>query len=178
MNCLNTNLTITQSKQKKICSFNFTYNLFVTKIEAFKKYQNDNLKKEFIQFSWFFADAFIMFVKVKNENLRLCVNYRNLNYITIKNWHLILLIKQLLNRLIIIAIFTKINTRSVYNALRIWANYKWKTAFRCRYKHFEYRVMFFKFANASANFQLYSQTLSNYLDRFLLQTSHLEYLII
>ena len=63
-----------------------------------------------------------MFVKKKNENLRVCVDYRSLNFITVKNSYLISLIKQLLNRLIEAVIFTKLNIRSAYIALRIRAD--------------------------------------------------------
>ena len=79
-----------------------------------------------------------MFVKKKPENLRLCVSYRNLNFIIVKNRYLISLIKHLLNRLIKTAIFIKLNIRFAYNALQIRIDDKRKTAFRCRYKHFEY----------------------------------------
>ena len=60
-----------------------------------------------------------MFVKKKDDNLRLCVDYRDLNVITLKNKCFILLIEQLLNRLMKATIFTKLNIRSTYNALRI-----------------------------------------------------------
>ena len=79
-NSLNTNLMITHLKRKTIFFFDSIYNLFITKIETLRKYLNDNFKKEFILFFSSFADAFMMFVKKKNENLRLCVNYKNLNF--------------------------------------------------------------------------------------------------
>ena len=60
-----------------------------------------------------------MFVKKQNENLRLYGDYKNLNFIFAKNRYFIALIKQLLNRLIKTAIFTKLNVCSAYNALRI-----------------------------------------------------------
>ena len=60
-----------------------------------------------------------MFVKKKDDDLRLSVNYKDLNVITVKNRYFILLIKQLLNRLIETTIFTKLDIRFAYNALRI-----------------------------------------------------------
>ena len=96
-----------------------------------------------------------MFVKKKNENLRLCVNYRNFDFIIVKNQYFISLIKQLLNRLIKAVIFTKLNIRFAYNVLRIRINDKWKIVFRCRYEYFQYRVMSLKLTNALTNFQLY-----------------------
>ena len=117
INRLNTNFIITQSKRKIIFFFDFIYNLFITKHDIHKKYLNGNFQKEFIVFFSLFKNAFIMFVK-KNENLRLCVNYKDLNFIIIKNCYFISLRKQLLNRLIKTAIFTKLNICFAYNALR------------------------------------------------------------
>ena len=141
--------------KNKILSFDFIYNLFITKFETFRKYLNDNYKNKCIVFFSLFADTFIMFVKKKNGNLRLCVDYKNLNFIIVKNRYFISLIEQLLNRLIETGIFTKLNIRFSYNALRIRINDEWKTAFRCKYEHFEYRVMFFELTNALTNFQWY-----------------------
>ena len=76
-----------------------------------------------------------------------------MNFITVKNQYFISLIKQLLNRLIETTIFTNLNIRSAYNALRIRINNKGNFSFRCRYKHFEYRMMFFKLTNALTNFK-------------------------
>ena len=104
--------------KNKIFFFDFNYNLFITKFEILWKYLNNNFKKKFIVFFSSFANAFIMFVK-KNGNLRLCVNYKNPNFIIVKNRYFVSLIKQLLNRLIETAIFTKINIRSTYNVLQI-----------------------------------------------------------
>ena len=59
-----------------------------------------------------------MFVK-KNDDLRLCVDYKNLNVIIVKNRYLISLIEQLLDRLMRATIFTTLNIRFAYNALRI-----------------------------------------------------------
>ena len=110
---------ITQSKQKINFFFDFIYNLFITQFEIFRKYLNDNFKKKFIASFSSSTNAFIMFVQKKNENLRLCVNYINLNFMIVKTQYFISLIKQLLNRLIETAIFTKSNIRFAYNALRI-----------------------------------------------------------
>ena len=59
-----------------------------------------------------------MFIK-KNDDLRLYVDYRDLNVITVKNRYFISLIKQMLNRLMKTTIFTKLNIRFAYNAFRI-----------------------------------------------------------
>ena len=104
--------------KSKIFSFESIYIVFITKFKAFKNHFNDILNKEFIVFFWSSANAFIMFVK-KNDDLRLCVDYKDLNFITVKNRYFILSIKQLLNRLIKTVIFTRINIRLTHNALRI-----------------------------------------------------------
>ena len=105
--------------KNKILSFIFIYNLFITELEALKRYLNDNLKLKFIVFFSSSTETLIMFVKKKNDDLRLCVNYKDLNVIIVKNRYFISLIKQLLNRLMKTTIFTKLNIRSAYNALRI-----------------------------------------------------------
>ena len=78
-----------------------------------------------------------------------------INVIIVKNRYFILLIKQLLNRLMKATIFTKLNIRFAYNVLRIRIDDEWKTTFRCKYDHFEYRIMFFKLTNVSTIFQSY-----------------------
>ena len=76
---------IIQSKRKTIFFFEFIYNLFIIELEFFKKYLNDNLKRKFIVFSSSSTETFIMFVKKKDEDLRLCVDYKDLNVIIVKN---------------------------------------------------------------------------------------------
>ena len=105
--------------KKKILSFESIYNLFIIELETLKKYLNDNLKKEFIILFFSSTKTLIMFVKKKNDDLRLCVDYSDLNVIIVKNRYFISLIKQLLNRLMKATILTKLNIRFTYNALRI-----------------------------------------------------------
>ena len=153
--------------KNKILFFEFLYNLSIIELETLRIYLNDNLKKKFIIFFFSSTKTFIMFVKIKNDDLRLCVNYKNLNVITVKNRYFISLIKQLFNRLMKATIFTKLNIRSAYNALRIRIDDEWKTTFRCKYDHFEYRIMSFELTNASAIFQSYIHlTLREYLNIF------------
>ena len=60
----------------------------------------------------------------KNEKLRLCVNYKNLNAIIIKNYHLLSFIIEMLNRLCIVKRFIKLNLKNVYHRIRIKRNDK------------------------------------------------------
>jgi hypothetical protein len=72
-----------------------------------------------------------------------------------------------LNRLSDVKKIIKLNIQTAYNFIRIKKRNKWKTTFRCRYKHFEYRVMFFDLANAFATFQIHINfALRKYLDDF------------
>ena len=97
----------------------------------------------------------MLFVPKKDGGLRLCVNYRGLNAITIKNRHPLPLITETLDRLCGSKCFTKLDLKDAYHRIRIKADDEWKTAFRTRYGHFEYQVMPFGLANASTTFQAY-----------------------
>ena len=99
------------------------------------------------------AGSPILFVKKKDGSLRLCVDYRGLNKITVKNRYPLPLIPNLLDQLRTATHFTKIDLRGAYNLVRIREGDEWKTAFRTRYGHFEYLVMPFGLTNAPAVFQ-------------------------
>ena len=73
----------------------------------------------------------------------------------IKNRHSLSLIMKMLNRLYDVKIFTKLNLKDIYHKIRIKKNDEWKIAFRTRYDHFEYLIMFFKLINALIIFQTY-----------------------
>ena len=91
----------------------------------------------------------------KNESLRLCVNYRNLNDVIIKNKYSLSLIDENLNRLNRIKIYTQLNFIVVYHRMRIKKNDEWKIVFKIRYDLFEYQILFFELINASTFFQIY-----------------------
>ena len=148
-------------------TFGPLYNLSSSELEVLKEYIHDNLKKGFIRASTSPAGAPILFVKKKDGSLRLCVDYRSLNRITIKNRYPLPLISEALDRLVGAKIYTKLDIRSAYNLIRIREGDEWKTAFRTRYGHFEYLVMPFGLANAPATFQGYiNHILRDYLDVF------------
>ncbi|GGV52127.1 hypothetical protein GCM10010495_81850 [Kitasatospora herbaricolor] len=148
-----------------------------------KTYIDENLAKNFIRHSKSPAGTPILFVKKKNESLRICVNYRELNKITIKNRYPLPLISELLNQLNQTKIYTKINLKGTYNLVRIKEEDEWKTAFRTRYGHFEYNVMPFGLTNAPAAFQhvmnnIFRKFLNNfvvcYLDDILIYSNNVE----
>jgi hypothetical protein len=113
------------------------------------------LKKGWIRASRLLSVALILFVPKKDGGDRLCVDYRGLNKVTIKNRYLLPLISKLLDRLGHAKVFTKLDLRDAYYRLRIKEGDEWKTAFKTRYSLFEYIVMPFGLANALATFQAY-----------------------
>ncbi|GGS29091.1 hypothetical protein GCM10010252_78170 [Streptomyces aureoverticillatus] len=94
-----------------------------------KIYIDENLAKNFIRYLKFPAGVPILFVKKKDGFLRMCVDYRGLNKIIIKNRYSLSLISGLLDQLNQAKIYTKIDLRGAYNLVRIKEGDEWKTAF-------------------------------------------------
>ena len=156
-------------EEGKTPPFGPIYSLSETELKALKDYLEENLKKGFIQPSESPAAAPILFVKKKDGSLRLCVDYRGLNKITIKNRYPLPLIAELLDRLRQAKYYTKIDLRGAYNLLRIAKGEEWKTAFRTRYGLFEYLVMPFGLTNAPATFQhLMNHHFTDMMDKFVI----------
>ena len=143
------------------------YPLSAEKLEALRAYLDENTKKGFIRESQSPAGYPILFVKKKDGSLRLCVDYRELNNITVKNSYPLPLIGELQDRFQGAQLFTKFDIPGAYNQIRIKAGDEWKTAFRTRYGHYEYLVMPFGLTNAPATFQAFiNNVLREYLDDF------------
>jgi hypothetical protein len=101
--------------KSKMSLFESIYNSFVIELEVFKKYLDEFLIKEFIMSSFSSTKILILFVKKSKNDLKLCVNYKKLNSITIKNRYSIFLMNQLLNRLSVVKKYTKLNIQTAYN---------------------------------------------------------------
>ncbi|SPC62077.1 uncharacterized protein UHOD_12159 [Ustilago sp. UG-2017b] len=145
------------------------YSLSEHELKTLREYLEENLAKGFISPSDSPAASPILFVKKKDGSLHLCVDYRGLNRITIRNRYLLPLIDKLLDRLREARFFTHIDLRGTYNLLRIVKGDEWKTAFRTRYGLFQYNVMPFGLTNAPASFQhLMNDTFKDMLDRSLI----------
>ncbi len=149
--------------------FDSIYNLSTTELKILKNYIDEYMKKNFITKFVSFAKVFILFVKKTNDKLRLCVNYKKLNEIIIKNRYSLFFINENLNKLSETKIFIKLNVKDVFHRIRIREENEWKTTFRCRFDHYQYKMMFFELANSSITFQVYiNKTMHSYLDLFVL----------
>lgn len=135
-------------------------------LEILWKYISDKLAKGFIQSFISSANAPVLFVKKKDDSLRLFVDYRTLNLITQKHCSLLPLILEALNRVVGAKVYDKLDIHAVYNHIRVRVGDESKTIFCLRYNHYEYWVMFFCIVNGCATFQEYiNSVLKKYLDR-------------
>jgi hypothetical protein len=116
--------------------FDLIYNLSTTKLKILKNYIDEYIKKNFIIKFVSFAKVFILFVKKTNDKLRLCVDYKDLNEIIIKNRYSLSFINENLNRLFETRIFIKLNVKDVFHRIRIQEENEWKTTFKCRFDHY------------------------------------------
>lgn len=143
------------------------YPLNEEKTKALEEYLAENLKKGYIRPSTSPAGFPILFVPKKNGKLRMCVDYRQLNNITIKNRYPLPLITELQDKLHGAKYFTTLDLKGAYNLIRIKEGEEWKTAFRTRQGLYEYLVMPFGLTNAPASFQtMINDVLREYLDIF------------
>jgi hypothetical protein len=108
-----------------------------------------------------------LFVKKKDGSLRMCVDYRPLNAVTIKNKYLLPRIDVLFDQLASAKVFSKTDLRSGYHQIKIRASDVPKTAFSTRYDLYEFLVMSFGLTNAPAYFMyLMNSVFMNKLDKF------------
>ena len=145
------------------------YRLSQDELEELRTQLEGYLAKGFIRPSVSPYGAPVLFVRKKNGTLRLCVDYRALNKITIKNRYPLPRIDDLFDRLRGAKYFTKLDLAQGYHQVRIAECDIEKTAFRTRYGHYEFVVLPFGLCNAPATFQnMMNSVLSPFLDYFVL----------
>ena len=111
----------------------------------------------------------MLLVEKKDKSLRMVVDYRALNKVTIKNKYPLPMINDLFDQLVGARVFSKIDLRSGYHQLKIREQDIPKTAFTTRYGLYEYTVMSFGLTNAPIYFMyLMNNVLMEYLDKFVI----------
>ena len=127
------------------------------------------LSKGFIRPSISPWGAPVLFVKKKYGSLRLCIDYRQLNRVTVRNQYPLPRIDELFDQLQGSRVYSKIDLRSRYHQLRVQDIDVPKTTFRTRYGHYEFLVMPFGFTNAPTTFMDFmDRVFQPYFDRFVI----------
>ncbi|KAL0557201.1 hypothetical protein IC582_005719 [Cucumis melo] len=145
------------------------YRMAPAELKELKVQLQELLDKGFIRPSVSPWGAPVLFVKKKDGSMRLCIDYRELNKVTVKNRYPLPRIDDLFDQLQGATVFSKIDLRSGYHQLRIKDGDVPKTAFRSRYGHYEFIVMSFGLTNAPAVFMdLINRVFREFLDTFVI----------
>jgi hypothetical protein len=143
------------------------YRMPPTELAELKKQLQELLYKGFIRPSTSHWGCPALFVKKKDESLRMCIDYRPLNAVTIKNKYPLPRIDVLFGQLVGAKVFSKIDLRSGYHQIKIRASDIPKTAFSTKYGLYEYLVMSFGLTNVPAYFMyLMNSIFMPELDKF------------
>jgi hypothetical protein len=145
------------------------YRMPMNELVELKKQLAELQAKGFIRPSSSPCGAPVLFVEKKDGTQRMCVDYRSLNEVTIKNKYPLPWIEDLFDQMNRASVFSKIDLRSGYHQLKIWESGIPKIAFCTRYGLYEYTVMSFGLTNAPAYFiYLMNKVFMEYLDRFII----------
>nr|GFC70832.1 putative reverse transcriptase domain, aspartic peptidase domain protein [Tanacetum cinerariifolium] len=145
------------------------YRMDPIELKVLKDQLQELLERGFIRPSVSPWGAPVLFVKKKDGSIRLCIDYRELNKITIRNRYPLPRINDLFDQLQGAMHFCKIDLRSGYHQLRVKEQDISKTAFRTRYGHYEFLVMPFGLTNAPAVFMdLMNRIFREFLDKFVI----------
>ncbi|XP_019085455.1 PREDICTED: uncharacterized protein LOC104715163 [Camelina sativa] len=145
------------------------YRMAPSELAELKTQLEDLLEKGFIRPSSSPWGAPVLFVKKKDGSMRLCIDYRGINNITIKDKYPLPRIDELLDQLRGASWFSKIDLASGYHQISIAEQDVMKTAFQTRYGQYEFVVMPFGLTNAPATFmRLMNEVFHDYLDQFVI----------
>ncbi|XP_027357208.1 uncharacterized protein LOC113866586 [Abrus precatorius] len=149
------------------------YRIAPVELAEVKKQVEDLLQKRFIRPSVSPWGAPVLLVKKKDRNMRMCVDYRQLNKVTVKNKYPLPRIDDSMDQLRGAAMLSKINLRSGYHQIQVKNEDVPKIAFRTRYGHYVYLVMPFGVTNAPAVFMDYmNKIFHKFLDKFVVFLGH------
>ncbi|GJV07838.1 putative reverse transcriptase domain-containing protein [Tanacetum coccineum] len=145
------------------------YRLAPFKMKELSEQQQELSDKGFIRPSSSPWGAPVLFVKKKDGSFQMCIDYRELNKLTVKNRYPLPRIDDLFDQLQGSSVYSKIDLRSGYHHLRVREEDIPKTAFRTRYGHYEFQVMPFGLTNAPAvSMDLMNRVYKPYLDKFVI----------
>lgn len=145
------------------------YKMSVPELTELKTQLQELLDKNYIRGSVSPWGAPVLFVKKKEGTLRMCIDYCQLNKLTIKNKYPLPQIDELFDQVKGATVFSKIDLQSGYHQIRIKEEDIAKTTFRTRYGHYEFVVLPFGLTNSPATFMcLMNNVFHRYLDRFVL----------
>ncbi|GKV41699.1 hypothetical protein SLEP1_g49197 [Rubroshorea leprosula] len=143
------------------------YRMALIELKELKEQLQELLDKGFIRPSVSPWGAPVLFVNKKDGTMRRCIDYRELNKVTVRNRYPLPRIDDLSNQLVGAQVFSKIDLRSGYHQLKIKEEDIPKSAFRTRYGHYEFLVMPFGLINAPTAFMdLMNKVFKPYLDKF------------
>ncbi|RVX05086.1 RNA-directed DNA polymerase-like [Vitis vinifera] len=128
------------------------YRMAPVELKELKVSASRVIRQGFYQAYCFTLGAPVLFVKKKDGSMRLCIDYRELNKVTVRNKYPLPRIDDLFDQLQGACVFSKIDLRSGYHQLRVRGEDVPKTTFRTRYGHYEFLVMPFGLINAPAAF--------------------------
>ncbi|GJW33445.1 putative nucleotidyltransferase, ribonuclease H, partial [Tanacetum coccineum] len=142
------------------------YRMAPLELQELKEQLQELIDRGFIRPSVSPWGAPVLFVNKKDGSMRLCIDYRELNRVTIRNLYPLPRIDDLFDQLQEAKYFSKIDLRSDYHQLRVRSEDIPKTEFRTRYGHYEFLVMPFGLTNAPAVFMdLMNRVFHDYLDK-------------
>jgi hypothetical protein len=143
------------------------YRVYGSELVELKKQIDELSEKGYIKPSTSPWAAPVLFAEKKDGTKRMCIDYRSLNEVTIKNKYPLPRIKDLFDQLKGVSVFSKIDLRSDFHQLRIWPSDIPKTTFITMYGLYEFTVMSFGLTNAPAYFMyLVNSVFMDYLDKF------------